>query len=350
MGGMNRVVERLVRGTGTGELDRIVRRLSRSEAPLRADAVAREVMDSVAGLGPLEVLLDDDEISDILVNGPADVWIERNGTLERTSIRFPDAAAIVAAVERMLLPLGLRLDRRSPAVDARLPDGSRLHAVVPPAAVDGPVVAIRRFTSGALSVDDLISSGTIDAHGAGILTDLVDERASLVVSGATGAGKTTMLNVLSRLVPAAERIVTIEEAAELDLAGHVVRLEARTPNAEGAGEITVRTLVRQALRMRPDRIVVGEVRGPEALDLIQAMSTGHAGSMGTVHAAGVDEALWRLETLAAGAGDAAPPETLRRMLRSSVDAVIHVERRGVARVVAAVARVEQDEIVPVWRP
>ena len=236
--------------------------------------------------GPLEALLADPAVSDVLVNAPDEVWVERAGRLERAAVRFPDAAAVVAAVERAIAPLGLRLDRASPAVAARLPDGSRLHAMIPPASVDGPVVAIRRFTPAVPDLAALVAAGSLRPEGADLLAAAVRGRRSLLVSGGTGSGKTTLLNVLSAEIPAAERVVTIEDAAELRLRGHVVRLEARPPNAEGAGEITLRTLVRHALRLRPDRIVVGEVRGPEALDLIQAMSTGHPGSMGTVHANG----------------------------------------------------------------
>lgn len=303
--------------------------------------VESDALDSLVGFGPLEPLLSDPDVSDVLVNSPDEVWVERDGELQRTDVVFPSAQAVIAAVERALLPLGLRLDRSSPAVDARLDDGSRLHAVIPPASVDGPVVAIRRFTVAVRTLDDLIDAGALDESGAALLVDLVVERKSLIVSGATGSGKTTLLNVLSRNIPSTERVVTVEEAAELRLDGHVVRLEARPPNAEGAGEITVRHLVRQALRMRPDRIVVGEVRGPEALDLIQAMATGHAGSMGTVHASGPQEALWRIETLAALAAPL-PQDALRAMLIGSVDAVVHVERRGGVRRIVSMHEVGSD--------
>jgi pilus assembly protein CpaF len=342
----------------------VIRSVAASGVPLRRDAVLRvaaaagrrqapldrtipdRTVDTLVGLGPLEPLLADPLVSDILVNAPDEVWVERSGKLVRTDVAFPSAQAVVAAVERCLLPLGLRLDRASPAVDARLADGSRLHAVIPPAAVDGPVVAIRRFVASVQSIEDLIAADTIDEEGARLLARVIRDRRSLIVSGATGSGKTTLLNVLSRAVPADERLVTVEEAAELQLEGHVVRLEARSPNAEGAGEITVRHLVRQALRMRPDRIIVGEVRGSEALDLIQAMATGHSGSMGTVHASGPEEALWRIETLAALAGSV-PHDALRAMLRGAVDAVIHVERRDGMRRVRSIHEVGHD-ISEVW--
>jgi pilus assembly protein CpaF len=248
----------------------------------------------------------------------------------------------------VIAPLGLRLDRASPAVDARLVDGSRLHAVIPPAAVDGPVVAIRRFVSVVGSLGDAVGAGAIDAGGAELLAGSVSARKNLLVSGGTGAGKTTLLNVLAAEIPAGERVVTIEDAAELRLPGHVVRLEARPPNAEGAGEITLRTLVRHALRMRPDRIVVGEVRGSEAFDLVQAMSTGHDGSMGTVHANGPEEALWRVETLALTADRNLPADAVRSMLRSAIDLVAHLERRDGVRRVKHIVEVSPGGLEQLW--
>ena len=223
-------------------------------------------VDALLGLGPLQPLVDDLDISDILVNGPDEIWVERGGELSRVEgVRFGSGAEMQAAVERVIAPLGLRLDRASPAVDARLPDGSRLHAMIPPVSIDGPVIAIRRFTQAVASLDDLVTAGGVDQEGAEILRSAVVERSNLLVSGGTGSGKTTLLNVLSREIPAEERVVTVEDAAELQLAGHVVRLEAGRANAEGAGEVPLRDLVRHALRLRPDRIIVGEVRGPEAL-------------------------------------------------------------------------------------
>jgi pilus assembly protein CpaF len=346
--GVVRVVERVLASGAPldrASIRRAARRIARVEAPLLPNAESLAV-DALVGFGPLEPLLADPSVSDVLVNAPDDVWIERHGRLEHTDVAFPSPEAVVAAVERALLPLGLRLDRASPAVDARLSDGSRLHAVIPPAAVDGPVVAIRRFVASALTLDDLRAIGSVDDAGATALEGLVRDRVSVLVSGSTGSGKTTLLNVLSAEIPDDERVVTVEEAAELRLGGHVVRLEARVPNAEGAGEITVRQLVRQALRMRPDRIVVGEVRGPEALDLVQAMATGHAGSMGTVHASGPDEALWRVETLAAMAGPI-PHDALRAMLRGAIGALVHVERRSDRRVVASISRLD-GELREVW--
>jgi len=350
VGPVSRIVDRIVASgipLRRPEVTRAAAALAAEEAPLDP-GVATLAVDELIGLGPLEPLLSDPLVTDILVNHPDEVWVERAGSLLRTGIVFSGSEAVVAAVERVIAPLGLRLDRASPAVDARLPDGSRLHAVIPPAAVDGPVVAVRRFRATMASLADLVSAGGIDAAGAALLAGAVRERRNLLVCGGTGSGKTTLLNVLSAEIPPEERVVTVEDAAELRLLGHVVRLEARPPNAEGAGEITVRTLVRHALRLRPDRIVVGEVRGAEAFDLIQAMSTGHAGSMGTVHANGPDEALWRLETLALS-GDARIPEVaVRRMLRAAIEIVVHLERRSGKRRVVSVVRVEGEHTRVVW--
>lgn len=311
------------------------------EAPLAPPAVAVAAVDAIVGLGPVEALLRDPAVSDVLVNGPDDIWVERNGVMERTAAAFTDHEAIAAAVRRVIAPLGLRIDRASPAVDARLPDGSRLHALVPPAAVEGPVLAVRRFTEAVADLDELVSAGGIDEAGARILRDAVGGRANVVVAGGTGSGKTTLLNVLSRAIPAGERIVTVEDAAELRLAGHVVRLEAKPPNADGAGEITMRSLLRHALRLRPDRIVVGEVRGPEALDMIQALSTGHAGSMSTVHADDATLAMLRLASLASMAGGA-DPAVVARQLDAAIDVVVVVTRRAGRRVVRSITEVGGD--------
>lgn len=287
-------------------------------------------------------------MTDVLVNGPSEIWIERHGRLERSEIAFADDQAIISAVERAIAPLGLRIDRASPAVDARLTDGSRLHAVIPPASVDGPIVAVRRFSEAVTDLEALIGRGGISNAGAKLLRMAVSGRLNLLIAGGTGAGKTTLLNVLSKEINPSERTVTVEDAAELRLEGHVVRLEARPPNPEGAGEITVRSLLRHALRLRPDRIVVGEVRGPEALDMIQAMSTGHDGSMSTIHANGPEEALWRLESLAATADSGASVDTLRRQIRSAVDRIVFVARRPEARVVASICGVDSDGIEEIY--
>ncbi len=347
VGAVGRIVDRLLDSDVAlrrSDLLQAAKSFAGDEAPLDRSAAVRAV-DALTGLGPLETLLRDPNVSDVLVNGPAEVWIERSGVLERTAVTFPDAAAVIAAVERVIAPLGLRIDRASPAVDARLADGSRLHAVIPPASVDGPVVAIRRFVPAVSDLAAFEAAGSVHAAGAELLRDAVSSRSNLLVGGGTGTGKTTLLNALSREVPEGERVVTIEDAAELRMSGHVVRLEGRPPNAEGRGEITLQTLVRHALRMRPDRIIVGEVRGSEAIDLIQAMSTGHAGSMGTVHANGPEEALWRLETLAMSGDRRLPADAVRRQLRAAIDLVVHLERRDGVRRVASVVAVDGDRMM-----
>lgn len=336
------VVDRLARRVMADEIDldrhtvaSRVEQLMVSEAPLLNKAAVVAVVDTVVGLGPLEPLLRELQVSDILVNSDGAVWVERAGSLEPVQAGFDGPTHLLTTIERVLGPLGHRLDRASPAVAARLPDGSRLHAMVPPASVDGPVLAIRRFTEAARSLDDLIELGGIQEDGAEVLRALVTERKNILVCGATGSGKTTLLNVLSHEIPPVERIVTIEDAAELRLPGHVVRLEGRGHNSEGLGAITIRQLLRHALRLRPDRIIVGEVRGAEAFDMLQALSTGHEGSMSTIHARTADEALWRLETLAL-LEPAATEATVGRQARSVIDAVVAVGRKESRRVVRGV--------------
>lgn len=311
-------------------------RILASESPWRVAETVGPVVAGVLGMGPIQSLLDDPEVTDVLVNGPDHVWVDRGRGLERADLRFGSAGAVVSMVERVIAPLGLRIDRAMPMVDARLPDGSRLHAVLPPAAVDGPLVAVRRFTQRVASLDDLVASATMTAAQAETLSRAVEARETIVVSGGTGAGKTTLLNLLAAHIPREERVVTIEDAAELCLPGHVVRLEARPPNAEGAGEITIRELVRSALRLRPDRLIVGEVRGEEALDLISALNTGHRGSMTTVHANSPQEAMWRLQTLALSSGVASEP-AITRQLRAAVDLVVQIERTPEGRVVRSIS-------------
>lgn len=318
-------------------------RLLAIESPLLAERATRPVVDHVLRLGPIQPLLEDPEVTDVLVNGPSEVWIERAGALERSAgVTFESEAHLVATIERAIAPLGLRIDRSAPFVDARMPDGSRLHAVLPPAAVDFPLLAIRRFTQRLTDFDDLVATDTATPDQAGLLSRLVGERATIVVSGGTGAGKTTLLNLLSQAVPAGERTVVVEDASELSLPGHVVRLEARPPNTEGAGEITIRDLVRSALRLRPDRIVVGEVRGPEALDLVWALNTGHRGSLTTVHANSPREAIWRIETLAMSAG-VASQAAISRQLRSAVDFVVQLERAGSSRRITSIVPMAELE-------
>jgi len=348
---IDRLVDRLLASDvplERGALEAAARGMLASEAPLASDDVVTAVVDALVGLGPVEPLLRDPAVSDVLVNADGSVWIERAGRLQRTSVRFRSGSDVIAAVERVIAPLGLRIDRASPAVDARLDDGSRLHAIIPPASVDGPVVAVRRFTQAVEDLEGLRDAGAADAVAVSILRDAVHDRRNILVSGGTGAGKTTILNLLSREIPPGERVVTVEDAAELRLAGHVVRLEARPPNPEGAGEITMRQLVRHALRLRPDRIVVGEVRGSEALDMIQAMSTGHDGSMSTVHANGAEEAMWRVESMALSGAERVSEVTVRRQLWSALHVVVHVERRRGLRRLATIAVIEGGALRGVW--
>ena len=348
----NRLVRRLIESATPLDRESLTAHgaeILREEAPLGDMDTVRQAVDSVIGLGPLEDLLRDPKVSDVLVNGGGDVWVERDGSLEPTSVRFPSPQALRAAVERVITPLGLRLDRASPAVDARLADGSRLHAALPPISVDGPILAVRRFTAAVPDLDALVVAGGLTDEGADLLRHQVARRANLLVSGSTGSGKTTLLNILVREIPPSERVVTIEDAAELQLSGHMVRLECRPPNSEGVGEIDMRRLIRHALRLCPDRIVVGEVRGREAFDMLQAMSTGHAGSMSTVHAGSADEALWRLETLALSGNHRTSEETVRRQLMTAIDLIAHVERRPGGRRVSSISRVDSGEIQDVYR-
>ncbi len=306
---------------------------------LAPDALAeltRELADALAGLGPIQPLLRDPAVTDVMVNGPHEVWVERAGRLARRPERFPDAAALLEAVRRVIGPLGLRLDRAQPFVDARLPDGSRLHALLPPLAPAGPLVTIRKFGAAPPDWDGLASSGSVPAEAAALLRAAVAERRALVVCGRTGTGKTTLLGLLLGDVGDDERVVVIEDAAELRAAcPHVVRLETRPPNAERAGEVTLRDLVRQALRMRPERIVVGEVRGVELAEVLTALATGHEGCMTTLHARAADEALVRLESLALLAG--LPLAAARSQLAVALDLLVVLGRspdgrRGVTQI------------------
>jgi pilus assembly protein CpaF len=343
-----RLVSQRVQGIDDAGLDGDVLRrtladLLRDEQPLlasaRFDVLLEELTHEVSGLGRLEPLLADPAVTEVMLNGPGRAYVERAGRLEPVVLDL-DAAAIVHVVERVVAPLGLRLDRSCPMVDARLADGSRLHAVIPPLAVDGPCVTIRRFGARAVTLEEF----GVDGAAGAFLRWAVVAGWNLLVAGATSAGKTTLLNALSAAIPCAERVVTIEETAELRLAQpHVVRLEARPANAEGAGGVTVRELVRAALRMRPDRLVVGEVRGGEALDMLQALNTGHDGSMSTIHANGPVDALARLETLVLLADSGLPLVAVRTQVASSVDAVVFVARgRGGCRRVEAIAEVDGD--------
>ena len=327
--------------TGTGALPDRVAALAEEEVPLLGAALRQRlvagVLADVCGLGALEPLLADPDVTEIMVNGPGRVWIERNGALVRVPVDL-DTGAIEHLIEKVVAPLGLRVDRSSPLVDARLPDGSRVNAVVPPLAVDGPCITVRRF--GARAVPLAAFGG---AEVAALLAAAVEGRRNIVVSGGTGAGKTTLLNALAACIPPGERVITVEDAAELALPReHVVRLEARPANAEGAGEIRIRDLVRNALRMRPDRIVVGEVRGPEALDMLQAMNTGHEGSLSTCHANSPDDALRRLETMVLMGEVQLPLTAVRTQLEAALDLVVQVARLpdGRRRIVAVAEVVE----------
>jgi pilus assembly protein CpaF len=306
----------------------------------RLAAVVASIGDELTGLGPLAPLLADPAVTDVLVNGPAEVWVERGGVMERAAVRFPSAAALAALVQRVVAPLGLRVDESRPWVDARLPGGERFHAVLPPLAPDGPVVTIRTFARRRLQLRDLIERDALDEATGRLLEAMVAAGVAIAVSGATGTGKTTLLNVLAAAIPPQERVVTIEDVAELRLPGpHVVRLEARPPNVEGRGEVPLRQLVRNALRMRPDRIVVGEVRGPEVLDMLQAANTGHHGLMTTLHAGSPEEVPARLEAMALAAPGAGL-DVVRRLVCGGIGAVVHLERTSTAnpgRRIAAVA-------------
>lgn len=316
--------------------------LVRAHAPLLDDtgvaAVCRRVQARMHGLGQLDDLLADESVTDVLVNGPGPVWIEAGGRVVPTDVVL-GAAEVHRLVERVVTPLGLRADRRNPLVDARLPDGSRVHIALPPLAVDGPYVTVRRFAARTLPLHAFATPDVADR-----LRDAVRARRSIVVCGGTGAGKTTLLNALCQHLDPGERVVTIEDAAELRLPGdHVVRLESRPATADGLDAVTIRDLVRNALRMRPDRLVVGEVRGPEALDMVQAMSTGHDGSLSTCHADGPPQALRRLETMMLTAGIELPLTAVRDQLATAVDLVVHVVRGpGGGRRVHAVHAVLDD--------
>ncbi|UCG41278.1 MAG: CpaF family protein [Acidimicrobiia bacterium] len=318
------------------------------EAPLSPPGVVQAVVDEVLGLGPLEPLLRDPLVSDVLVSRWDTVFVEREGRVEPVPTRFRSERHLRAGIERVLAPLGLRLDHGSPIVDARLADGSRLHATIPPIAVDGTTAAIRRFNDAVPSLDALATGGHVSEAGAELLREAVRSRLTILVSGGTGAGKTTLLNLLSREIPRGERIVTIEDAAELRLSGDVVRLEARSPNREGVGAITIRDLIRAALRLRPDRIVVGEVRGSEAYDLVGALNTGHDGSMSTVHANSPEEALIRLEMLALGTGEGIDGHVLRAQLRRAIDLVVQLGRVGRLRTVTSIAAMHPDRTETVY--
>ncbi|UDF14693.1 CpaF family protein [Antiquaquibacter oligotrophicus] len=287
----------------------------------------RELADEALGLGPLQALLDDPTVSEIMVNGHDHVYVERRGRLHRVPVAFRSEDRLRRVIERIVSRVGRRIDESSPLVDARLPDGSRVNAIIPPLAVGGPSLTIRKFAEEPFTAGDLVSLGTLNTDMVDLLSACVRARLNVVISGGTGTGKTTLLNVLSSFIPSDERIVTIEDSVELQLQqDHVVRLESRPANLENRGEVTIRDLVRNSLRMRPDRIVVGECRGGEALDMLQAMNTGHDGSLSTIHANSPRDAISRLETLALMAGMELPHRAIREQIASAVDLVIHITR------------------------
>src|SRR5438046_7876566 len=336
------------------EIRLVVERLCDTENPLlnrlERERLIDEVLDETFGFGPLEVLLKDPTISDILVNGPFKIYVERRGKLEKTDVKFRDNEHLLQIIDRIVSKVGRRVDETSPMVDARLPDGSRVNAIIPPLALDGPSMSIRRFGSNPLKLEDLLNFKAFTPEMAMLMEAAIKARLNILISGGTGCGKTTLLNTLSSFIPPDERVVTIEDAAELQLQqDHIVRLETRPSNIEGKGEVTTRDLVRNSLRMRPDRIVIGECRGGESLDMLQAMNTGHAGSMTTLHANTPRAAQARLETMVMMAGMDLPIKAMRQQISSAVDVIIQANRlQGGPRKITSITEVmgmEQDMII-----
>ncbi|MBL8089222.1 MAG: CpaF family protein [Anaerolineales bacterium] len=315
--------------------------LSRPERARLFEQIAAEIL----GFGPLQSLLEDDTITEIMVNGPKNIYIERKGKIHRVPITFESNDHVMRIIDRIVAPLGRRIDESSPYVDARLPDGSRVNAVIPPISLVGPVLTIRKFSKNPITVDQMVQFGSVSAEAVQFLKACVESRLNIIISGGTGSGKTTLLNVLSSFIPSDERILTIENAAELQLRQeHVVTLESRPPNIEGRGEITIRDLVINALRMRPERIIVGECRGGETLDMLQAMNTGHDGSMTTAHANSPRDALARIETMCLMAGMDLPVRAIREQVASAVDVIVQQERmRDGTRKVTTIAEVSGME-------
>jgi pilus assembly protein CpaF len=336
------------------EIRLVVERLCDTENPLlnrmERERLIDEVLDETFGFGPLEVLLKDPTISDILINGPHKIFVERRGKMEKSDVKFRDNDHLLQIIDRIVSKVGRRVDETSPMVDARLPDGSRVNAIIPPLALDGPSVSIRRFGANPLKLEDLLNYKAFTPEMAMLMEACIKARLNIVISGGTGCGKTTLLNTLSSFIPHEERIVTIEDAAELQLQQeHVVRLETRPPNIEGKGAVMTRDLVRNALRMRPERIIIGECRGGETLDMLQAMNTGHAGSMTTLHANTPRDAQARLETMIMMAGMELPIKAMRQQISSAVDMIIQANRlQGGPRKVTSITEVmnmEQDMII-----
>jgi pilus assembly protein CpaF len=336
------------------EIRLVVERLCDTENPLlnrmERERLIDEVLDETFGFGPLEMLLKDPTISDILINGPHKLYVERRGKLEKSDVKFRDNEHLLQIIDRIVSKVGRRVDETSPMVDARLPDGSRVNAIIQPLALDGPTMSIRRFGSNPLKLEDLLNFKAFTPEMAMLMEACIKARLNIIISGGTGCGKTTLLNTLSSFIPVDERIVTIEDAAELQLQqDHIVRLETRPSNIEGKGEVTTRDLVRNALRMRPDRIVIGECRGAEALDMLQAMNTGHEGSLTTLHANNPRDAQARLETMIMMGGFELPIKAMRQQISSAVDLIIQANRlQGGPRKVTTIAEVmnmEQDIII-----
>ena len=333
-------------------LHAVTEQLALDRTPLTREErrrIQREITDDVLGYGPLEPMLRDDSVTEIMVNGPEKIFVEREGRLERADASFVDDAHVMRIIDKIVSQVGRRIDESSPMVDARLPDGSRVNAIVPPLALKGPTLTIRKFSRDPYTMDDLINFGSLNPQSAQFLAACVRGKLNVLISGGTGTGKTTMLNALSSFVPGDERIVTIEDAAELQLQqDHVITLESRPPNIEGQGEVRIRELVRNALRMRPDRIIVGEVRGAETLDMLQAMNTGHEGSLTTIHANSPRDALSRLETLVLSAGFDLPLRAIREQIASAFDLLVQITRLvdGTRKVthVTEVLRMESDVI------
>src|SRR5438270_338560 len=327
------------------EIRLVVERLCDTENPLlnrvERERLIDEVLDETFGFGPLEALLKDPTISDILVNGPHKIYVERRGKLEKTDVKFRDNEHLLQIIDRIVSKVGRRIDESSPMVDARLPDGSRVNAIIPPLALDGPTMSIRRFGANPLKLEDLLNFKAFTPEMAMLMEAAIKARLNLIISGGTGCGKTTLLNTLSSFIPHDERIVTIEDAAELQLQqDHVVRLETRPPNIEGKGMVNTRDLVRNALRMRPERIIIGECRGGESLDMLQAMNTGHAGSMTTLHANTPRDAQARLETMIMMAGMARPIKAMRQQISSAVDVIVQANRlQGGPRKITSITEV-----------
>ena len=331
-------------------LDKILQREDVKVSPRERRSFVQEMISDTLGYGPLDPLLSDASVTEIMCNNYDDVWIERDGRLHRTGASFTDDQQYRHVIEKIVAGVGRRIDESSPMVDARLPDGSRVNAILPPLAIHGPILTIRKFAADPYTVKDLINFGTFTLDLSVVMEACVRGKLNILVSGGTGTGKTTNLNVLSSFIPEGERIVTIEDAAELQLQqSHVLSLEARPPNAEGAGEVKIRDLVRNALRMRPDRIIVGEVRGPEALDMLQAMNTGHEGSMTTVHCNGPRDALSRLETMVLMAGYELPVKAIREQIHSALNLIMHLDRmpdgRRVVTSVTELQGMEGDTIL-----